>query len=384
MRMASILHPLHSPYSLPFLTLILSIHGRGSPAAATPYASIFSFGDSLTDTGNLFRLSGAGDCGLPPYGETYFHRPTGRCCDGRLVIDFIAEAMGIPTPTPYLEATESDGLRRWGINFAVAGATALDEEFLKERGIMNLTANISLGSQIGWFRQVMPTICSNMTNCKDILSESLFLMGEIGGNDYNYAFMQGMSLDKTQTLVPLVIDAIRSTIETVIEYGATTIVVPGDIPLGCLPAYLAMFKSPNVKDYDDLTGCVNWLNKFSEYHNGLLRMELDRLQQLHPEARIIYADYYGIAMRFYRSPNEFGFGDRVLTACCGTGGPFNHNTLGNSAEGGTMACGDPSRYASWDGLHLTEAAYRLIANGLLKGPYAVLPLALTAHIMQEE
>lgn len=32
-------------------------------------------------------------------------------------------------------------------------------------------------------------------------------------------------------------------------------------------------------------------------------------------------------------------------------------------------CDDPSKYVSWDGVHLTEAAYRLIANAILQGPY---------------
>ena len=34
-----------------------------------------------------------------------------------------------------------------------------------------------------------------------------------------------------------------------------------------------------------------------------------------------------------------------------------------------IECDDPSKYVSWDGVHLTEAAYRLIAMGLLQGPY---------------
>ncbi|CAN6311256.1 unnamed protein product [Urochloa humidicola] len=54
---------------------------------------VFSFGDSLTDTGNALRLSpgGGGPSSRPPYGETFFRRPTGRASDGRLVIDFIGE-----------------------------------------------------------------------------------------------------------------------------------------------------------------------------------------------------------------------------------------------------------------------------------------------------
>lgn len=54
------------------------------------YTSIFSFGDSLDDTGN-FLLTGEvaiPDVGALPYGIT-FGRPTGRFSNGRLIIDFI-------------------------------------------------------------------------------------------------------------------------------------------------------------------------------------------------------------------------------------------------------------------------------------------------------
>jgi phospholipase/lecithinase/hemolysin len=71
----------------------------GAAAAAarldreTRYSGVFSFGDSLTDTGNSLRLSatGSGPSSRPPYGETFFRHPTGRASDGRLVIDFIGD-----------------------------------------------------------------------------------------------------------------------------------------------------------------------------------------------------------------------------------------------------------------------------------------------------
>lgn len=45
-------------------------------------------------------------------------------------------------------------------------------------------------------------------DCTDYLSKSLFLVGEIGGNDYNYAFLQGLSMAQIQAFVPRVVEAI--------------------------------------------------------------------------------------------------------------------------------------------------------------------------------
>ena len=53
------------------------------------FKRIFAFGDSIIDTGN-FRT---GSMWMPPYGGTYFHHPTGRCSDGRLIVDFYGECM---------------------------------------------------------------------------------------------------------------------------------------------------------------------------------------------------------------------------------------------------------------------------------------------------
>ena len=69
--------------------LKLSTSARAS--AGSCYKSIISFGDSLTDTGNLVQLfppDNTTHCHRPPYGETFFNHPTGRCSNGRLIIDF--------------------------------------------------------------------------------------------------------------------------------------------------------------------------------------------------------------------------------------------------------------------------------------------------------
>jgi len=61
------------------------------------YESIFSLGDSFTDTGNnpaVFAWYSIPDpVTRPPYGSTFFGRPTGRNCDGRLPIDFLGASL---------------------------------------------------------------------------------------------------------------------------------------------------------------------------------------------------------------------------------------------------------------------------------------------------
>ncbi|EHR72591.1 PEP-CTERM putative exosortase interaction domain-containing protein [Burkholderiales bacterium JOSHI_001] len=81
----------------------------GTAAHAGPYTNMFVFGDSLTDTGNIF-LATAGSASpqaLPPYYQ-------GRFSDGPLWIDVLAQGLGLPAgAAPSLLG---------GTNFAWAGA----------------------------------------------------------------------------------------------------------------------------------------------------------------------------------------------------------------------------------------------------------------------
>ena len=74
--------------------VVLVLCALRQEAAAQRYNAIWSFGDSISDTGNLC-VNGA-PAGLtltqPPYGETFFGRATCRCSDGRLVVDFLGTA----------------------------------------------------------------------------------------------------------------------------------------------------------------------------------------------------------------------------------------------------------------------------------------------------
>lgn len=52
------------------------------------FPAIFNFGDSNSDTGG----KSAAFHRLPyPNGETFFHKPSGRYCDGKVIVDFMGE-----------------------------------------------------------------------------------------------------------------------------------------------------------------------------------------------------------------------------------------------------------------------------------------------------
>ncbi|KAJ0836664.1 putative sinapine esterase [Helianthus annuus] len=339
------------------------------------YPSIISFGDSLADTGNL-RILSQNSTGkaphfmLPPYGDTYFHEPTGRFSNGRLIIDFIAESLGLMLipPSQGNNFTVSETGLGQGVNYAVAGATALDSSFHEARGVV-IKTNASLGVQLGWFKESLPLICSTISDCKQLIGCSLILMGEIGGNDYNHALESGKSIAEVETYVPYVINAIISAVNELIELGARTLVIPGNLPIGCSATYLTMFYGSNKMQYDNSTGCITQLNKFAEYHNELLKTELNQIREDHPEVNIIYADYYNAAMQFFHYPNTYGFTNGALKACCGGGGPFNYNASISCGDPLSTTCAQPETYLNWDGLHLTEAAYKFIFKSLFEGSY---------------
>lgn len=342
---------------------------RGAPAVAC-VPRVFSFGDSLADTGNFPFLYG-NDSREPalrrPYGETFFRRATGRFSDGRLIVDFIADTMGLPFVRPYLSGGSVEDFA-YGANFAVGGAMALSSDFFRGRGVP-MGDRMHLGIEMKWFRNLLDLLCPvDRADCRGLMNKSLFLVGEIGGNDYNIPLLSRVPFEKIRTFTPSVVAKISSTITELIGLGAKTLVVPGNLPIGCIPNYLMIFKSDKKEDYEPETGCLRWMNEFSQYHNKLLVDELEKLRKLHLGVSLIYADYYGAAMEIYRSPEQFGI-EHPLAACCGGGGPYGVSITSRCGYGEYKVCHDPQKYGSWDGFHPSEAAYKGIAIGLLRGTY---------------
>ena len=59
---------------------------------------VFNFGDSNSDTGGVAAVMGIHIAA--PEGRAFFGHPTGRLCDGRVVLDFICEFLHSIDPPP--------------------------------------------------------------------------------------------------------------------------------------------------------------------------------------------------------------------------------------------------------------------------------------------
>lgn len=71
---------------------------------------------------------------------------------------YIAEEFELPLPPPSQARGQNFSK---GANFAVTGATALDYDFFKGRGLVSKIWNSgSLSTELQWFESVKPYLCS--------------------------------------------------------------------------------------------------------------------------------------------------------------------------------------------------------------------------------
>ena len=158
-------------------------------------------------------------------------------------------------------------------------------------------------------------------------------------------------------------------LQSLLEKGAKYLVVQGHPPTGCLT--LTMYLAPE-DDRDDL-GCVKSANDISNNHNLMLQAKLQEFRKQYPHAVIVYADYFNAYRTVMKNPSKYGFKD-VFSVCCGSGEPpYNFTVFATCGTPNATACTSPSQYINWDGVHLTEAMYKVVSNMFLQGNFSQPP-----------
>ncbi|KAF8040754.1 hypothetical protein BT93_B2857 [Corymbia citriodora subsp. variegata] len=349
--------------------------------AACDFPSIFNFGDSNSDTGGLSAAFGQAP---PPNGETYFHRPAGRYCDGRLLIDFIAEDLGLPHLSAYLDSVGSNFSH--GANFATAGSTIRPQNMtLSQSGYSPIALNAQLiefsdflvrsqyfRSQGGVFARLLPR--------EEYFSRALYTF-DIGQNDLTAGLKQNMTIDQIKAYIPDVMTQFSDAVKKVYAEGGRSFWIHNTGPLGCLIYIMDRF---HLEAPEDEHGCLRPFNEVAQYFNTKLKQAVDSLRTELPLAAITYVDVYSVKYNLITQAQQHGF-QQPFKACCGHGGKYNYNnsrrcgfkiTVGGKEVIIAKSCEDPSVRVSWDGIHFTEAANRWIFEQIADGSYSDPPVRL--------
>jgi phospholipase/lecithinase/hemolysin len=253
------------------LGLMVLALGLGSAAAqgkSQPFSHIFVFGDSLSDTGNFYRLSG----GFPP--SPYYN---GRFCNGPVWVEHLAGELGMAIQP--------------GENFAVAGAT---------------TGTINYNN--GFLGKTYPGLLDEVTQYQELgpVSEparALYIV-EAGANDFLVAFGTGMS---PQSMIANGVSNTVFAIQELAGSGARHILVMNVPDLGITPFGVSSGMGPA-------------LTQLSAVYNQYLSLALDQLAAAGvPTIRL---DSFTVLQMMFSNPSAYNFSN-VTAPYLATGGDVN-------------------------------------------------------------
>ncbi|KAL3813550.1 hypothetical protein ACJIZ3_014818 [Penstemon smallii] len=346
------------------LTILLIICLPLTSSIHFNYPAVFNFGDSNSDTGNL--VAGLGAELNPPNGQNYFQKPSGRFCDGRLIIDFLMDAMDLPFLNPYLESIGAPIFRN-GCNFAVAGSTI--------RSAFASSFNpFSFGIQVAQFLRFKAKVQDLQAKSRDYFQKALYMF-DIGQNDLAGGFYFN-TLDQILAGIPQILSEFEDGIEKLYDQGARNFWIHNTGPLGCLPEKIVKFGNDPSK-LDGL-GCVSSHNQASKLFNLQLHALLKKLQGKYQDANVTYVDIFTIKSNLIANYSRHGFKHTLMT-CCGYGGPPSNYDSGiacgqtkvfNGSSVTAKGCNDSKKYVNWDGTHYAEAANQYVASEILTGKYS--------------
>ncbi|KAM6589399.1 hypothetical protein CsatA_012004 [Cannabis sativa] len=352
------------------------------------FPAIFNFGDSNSDTGGLSAVYGQ----VPlPHGETFFHRPAGRYCDGRLVIDFIAESFGLPYLSAYLDSIGSNFSH--GVNFATAGSTVRPQNTtFRQTGYSPISLDVQYNEYYDFHTRsqtfrAKDEVFKKLLPKAEVFSDALYTI-DIGQNDLTAGYFLNMTSSEVKAYVPDVLDQFKKIVENIYSQGGRYFWIHNTGPFGCLPYVLE--RLPYKVSEIDKAGCASPYNEVAKFFNQALKEVVIQLRKDLPLAAITYVDVYSAKYSIISDPKKYGF-KQPLVACCGHGGKFNYDKNIGCGWGKIIvkgkeillgkSCEDPSVWVNWDGIHFTEAANKWVYDQIVNGAFSdpPIPLNMACH-----
>ncbi|CAD5171200.1 unnamed protein product [Musa acuminata subsp. malaccensis] len=360
--------------------LPLPTSASSSPCA---FPAIFNFGDSNSDTGGLSAAFGAVP---PPNGETFFGAPVGRYCDGRLIIDFIAQDLGLPFLNAYLDSVGTNFSH--GANFATAGSTIRRQNTtLFQTGYSPFSLDVQ-SWQFTQFKSRSQRASKKGAVFKHLLppleyfSRALYTL-DVGQNDLTAGYVSNMTTEEVKATIPDILTKFTDVIKAVYGLGGRFFWIHNTGPFGCLPYVLDRYplRAPEV----DHVGCGAPFNEVARLFNLKLKETVMQLRKRFPRAVFTYVDVYTVKYTLISQARTHGF-EHPLVACCGHGGKYNYDihwgcgataVVNHTKVLISKSCEDPSKRICWDGYHYTEAANRWVYDQIVKGAFSDPPIPVT-------
>nr|KYP33737.1 GDSL esterase/lipase EXL3 [Cajanus cajan] len=312
--------------------------------------ALFSFGDSILDTGNNNLLLTLSKCNYPPYGMDFYGGiPTGRFCDGRNPSDLIAEALGIKATLPaYLSGTLRTQDLPTGVCFA-SGGSGIDDVTSAIQGVLSLSAQLRLFEDyIGRLRALV-----GQQRASYIISNALILISA-GNNDIAITYYDTLvHLQPFPMYADRLVLGASNFVKSLYALGVRRVWVLSTLPLGCLPGGRTIAGGP-------LRICAPIVNLQAQLFNGKLASAVYSTRASFPNYDIRFIDVYTPLYNLVQNPLSAGFSDSS-EGCCGTA-IFGVSGLCNLLS----VCPFPSTYIFWDFAHPTERAYRFIVSSILR------------------
>ncbi|MBW2570714.1 MAG: SGNH/GDSL hydrolase family protein [Deltaproteobacteria bacterium] len=297
-----------------FIMLMLGL--QASPVHAGPITDIVVFGDSLSDTGNVYVSSP----GFPP--SPYF---IGRFSNGPVWVETLAVGLGLTAPTPSLLG---------GMNYAWGGAeTGHGSSFLG-------TPNI--GVQIDAF------LDGNTPSDKH-----LYVIWA-GSNDFNNAVTLPVPVPEPAALVQNISGHITAIANAAPPGTELKFLVANLPPLGqtARAQWLGQYVHPLIPVALDL---LSW--KF----NTLLSAALEELEE-NPGIKIFRLDIFSLTQEILMHPDVFGFTNVTDTARIPSISPGPPPDV-TSPDAGIVTY--PDEYFFFDDIHPTRVWHTIVGNRAL-------------------